>query len=189
MMFWTKAILPAVGFMSLWLLPVDTANAASTDAPDGIRHAVEISVGSDAQTEGPKRSSLLGTFSLFMRISSHSKLVDFSKTLTEAFDDVDLVKGTAMRKVWEESVCHERRGYPRIWLDEIRGVLNADGVKTNIDAVPRHLGMHLPPDELQLGQQVFANGDDLHQERVFRSKTLMSHLKVDVRLTSTACRM
>jgi len=158
--------------------------ALSAEAMEGIRHSIEVSAGLDE----PGKGSVHGSLMLDMRVSSPTQQIDYSKTLSVTFQDVDLVKGAPWQKVWEESACHERRGYPRFWLDALRGSVTRDDQKTDIDAVPRHLGKLLPKDELKIGQQVAASGDDARHERIYRSKTLSSHLRVDVKLTSQACR-
>jgi len=43
------------------------------------------------------------------------------------------------------------------------------GEKTDIAAIPRHIGQRLPKDELRIGQPVFANGDDLPLEDAWLS--------------------
>jgi len=158
--------------------------ALSAEVREGIRHSIEVSAGLDE----PGRGSVHGSLMLDMRVSSHTQQTDYSKTLTVVFQDVDLVKGALWQKVWEETACHERRGYPRFWLDALRGSVTRDNQKSDVDAVPRHLGKLLPKDELKIGQQVSSSGDDGRRERIYRSKTLASHLRVDVKLTSEACR-
>jgi len=173
-------------FCLLFGLPAAAVSGpAVTAAPlDGVRHSVEVSIAAESDNEAPVRGSL----GLSMHIASFTKQADFSKTLTVIFENADLGGGSP-QKVWEEPSCHERRGYPRIWLDELRGTVTRGGEKIDVVAIPRHLGQLLPKDELRVGQPVSANGDDFHQERVYRSRTVGSRLMVDVKLTSIACRL
>jgi hypothetical protein len=112
--------------------------------------------------------------------------------LRPSFPDIVVPDGSGkplvqQTKLWEEDVCHQRRGLPKVTATQLGGHF-ADGEgRIEISALNRHIGLLVPPDELTPGIKLDPGSDSLGAFYAFRAQTRNSRLNVDLKIYSIDC--
>ena len=191
MRFRTFGRLLALVPLAVGLAPVGTALGAAAEL--GVRHRIDVMV--SAEPDAPILSRLRGAkgeLSLTIRLSANSKESRFFGMLRPAFPDIVVPDGASkplvqQTKLWEEEVCHQRRGLPKVTVTQLSGHF-ADGEgRIEISAINRHIGLLVPPDELTPGIKLEPGRDGFGVFYAFRAQTRNSRLNVDVKIYPIDC--
>src|SRR3569623_1303802 len=113
----------------------------------GVRHRIDV-VGS-AEPDAPILSRLRGAkgeLSFTVRLSANSKESKFFGMLHPSFPDIVVPDsaGTplvAQTKLWEEEVCHQRRGLPKVTVTQLAGHFGEGEGRIAISGINRHIGL------------------------------------------------
>ncbi|MEY9182616.1 hypothetical protein ABIG06_004200 [Bradyrhizobium sp. USDA 326] len=186
--FWRLLALVPVAF---GFAPVGTALGAAAEL--GVRHRIDLMV--SAEPDSPILSRLRGAkgeLSLTVRLSANSKESRFFGMLRPSFPDIVVPDGAGQplvkqTKLWEEEVCHQRRGLPKVTVTQLGGHFAEGEGRIEISAINRHIGLLVPPDELTPGMKLDSGSDSLGPFYAFRAQTRNSRLNVDVRIYSIDC--
>ncbi|WP_035681469.1 hypothetical protein, partial [Bradyrhizobium liaoningense] len=145
------------------LAPGGTALGATAEL--GVRHRIDVTI--SAEPDAPILSRLKGVkgeLSFTVRLSANSKESKFFGMLRPSFPDIFVPDGAGkalvqQTKLWEEDVCHQRRGLPKVTVTQLSGHF-ADGEgRIEISAINRHIGVLVPPDELTPGIKLDPGSD------------------------------
>jgi len=159
----------------------------------GVRHRIDVVV--SAEPDAPIFQHLKGAkgdLAFTVRLSANSKESRFFGLLHPSFLDITvpdkadklLVQQT---KLWEEEVCHQRRGLPKVTVTQLGGHFGAGEGRIEISAIVRHIGLLVPPDELTPGIKLDQGSDDLGVFYAFRAQTRNSRLNVDLKIYPFDC--
>ncbi|WP_247529969.1 hypothetical protein [Bradyrhizobium sp. 199] len=133
-----------------------------------------------------------GELSFTIRLSANSKESKFFGMLRPSFPNIvvpdrpgkPLVQQT---KLWEEDVCHQRRGLPKVTVTQLSGRLGEGESRIEISAINRHIGVLVPPDELTPGIKLDQGSDSFGLFYAFRAQTRNSRLNVDLKIYPIDC--
>ncbi|MCK1616120.1 hypothetical protein IVA96_05470 [Bradyrhizobium sp. 159] len=159
----------------------------------GVRHRIDVVV--SAEPDAPIFRRLKGTkgeLSFTVRLSANSKESRFFGMLHPSFPDI-VVPDVANKplaqqtKLWEEEVCHQRRGLPKVTVTQLGGHFGEGEGRIEISAVSRHIGVPVPPDELTPGIKLDPGRDNLGLFYAFRAQSRNSRLNVDVKIYPIDC--
>ncbi|WFU39462.1 hypothetical protein QA640_34650 [Bradyrhizobium sp. CB82] len=174
---------------ALWL----GNGTASAQTSLGVRHRIDVIV--SAEPNAPILEHLpgaKGSLSFTVRLSANSKESRFFGMLRPSFSDIvapdtagqPLVKQT---KIWEEETCHQRRGLPKVTVTQLTASFGEGRDKVEISAINRHIGLLVPPDELNPGIKLEPASDDGGPFFAFRAQTRNSRLNVDLKIYPIDC--
>src|SRR4051812_19648311 len=143
----------------------------------GVRHRIDVVI--SAEPDAPLLQHLRGAkgeLSFIVRLSANSKESRFYGMLHPTFADIvvpDKAGGPLVRqtKIWDEQICHQRRGLPKATVTQLRGSFGEGGDKIEISAINRRLGLLVPPDELTPGIKLEPSSDDGGAFFAFRAQT------------------
>ena len=113
--------------------------------------------------------------------------LSFFGTALATFADFAVADAPRERLVWQDTICHQDRGLPKISVVSLNGLVKAGETETLVAARPRHVGKHLPSDEI-VPQQAFMMGTD--QSGRFAVGTALSResqVRITVKLYTIAC--
>ncbi|GLR98037.1 hypothetical protein [Bradyrhizobium liaoningense] len=173
------------------LAPGGTALGATAEL--GVRHRIDVTI--SAEPDAPILSRLKGAkgeLSFTVRLSANSKESKFFGMLRPSFPDIFVPDGAGkalvqQTKLWEEEVCHQRRGLPKVTVTQLSGHF-ADGEgRIEISAINRHIGVLVPPDELTPGIKLDPGSDSFGVFYAFRAQTRNSRLNVDLKIYPIDC--
>ncbi|WP_439358123.1 hypothetical protein [Bradyrhizobium sp. DASA03007] len=186
--FWRLlALVPsAVGFA-----PFGQALAAAGEL--GVRHRIDVIV--SAEPDAPILSRLRGEkgeLSFTVRLSANSKESRFFGMLHPSFPEIVVPDGSGkplvqQTKLWEEDVCHQRRGLPKVTVTRLEGRFGEGEGRIEISAINRHIGLLVPPDELTPGIKLEPGSDSFGLFYAFRAQTRNSRLNVDLKIYPIDC--
>ncbi|MCK1341626.1 hypothetical protein IVB38_38010 [Bradyrhizobium sp. 38] len=159
----------------------------------GVRHRIDVVV--SAEPDAPILQRLRwakGELSFTVRLSANSKESKFFGMLHPSFADIvvpdksdkPLVQQT---KLWEEEVCHQRRGMPKVTVTQLGGHFGEGDGRIEISGMNRHVGLLVPPDELTPGIKLDQGSDNFGLFYGFRAQTRNSRLNVDLRIYPIDC--
>ena len=159
----------------------------------GVRHRIDVVV--SAEPDAPIFQHLRGAkgeLSLTVRLSANSKESKFFGMLHPSFPAITVpdVAGKPLvpqTKLWEEDVCHQRRGLPKVTVTQLGGQFGEGEGRIDISAIVRHIGLLVPPDELTPGIKLGQGSDDLGLFYAFRAQTRNSRLNVDLKIYPIDC--
>jgi hypothetical protein len=183
----SRRIAPILAAALLLALPMRTSEAQSA----GVRHRIDASV-----TLEPKSPLLTGfpgargAVSFLVRLSANSRETRYFGMLSPSFSDIvvsDKAPLVAQTKIWEESVCHQRRGLPKVTVTSVKGAFVRDQEKFDVSAVVRHIGLHVPSDELTPGIKLPAGADEIGSFYALRAQTRDSRLNIDLKIYAFDC--
>ena len=191
MRFRTFCRLPALVLVALGLAPAGTALGAAAEL--GVRHRIDVTV--SAEPDAPILSRLKGAkgeLSFTVRLSANSKESKFFGMLRPSFPDIVVPDGAGkplvqQTKLWEEEVCHQRRGLPKVTVTQLGGHFAEGEGRIEISAINRHIGVLVPPDELTPGIKLDPGSDGFGLFYAFRAQTRNSRLNVDVKIYPIDC--
>lgn len=181
------ALVPAV----FGLAPVGTALGAAAEL--GVRHRIDVMV--SAEPDAPILSRLKGAkgeLSFTVRLSANSKESKFFGMLRPSFPDIVVPDGAGkslvqQTKLWEEEVCHQRRGLPKVTVTRLDGHFAQGEGRIEISAINRHIGLLVPPDELTPGIKLDQGNDGFGLFYAFRAQSRSSRLNVDLKIYPIDC--
>ena len=159
----------------------------------GIRHRIDVVV--SAEPDAPifqHLQSAKGQLTFTVRLSANSKESKFFGMLHPSFPDITVPDSSGkplvqQTKLWEEEVCHQRRGLPKVTVTQLSGHFGEGEGRIEISAINRHIGLLVPPDELTPGIKLDQGSDDLGLFYAFRAQTRNSRLNVDLKIYPMDC--
>ncbi|WP_245509685.1 hypothetical protein [Bradyrhizobium vignae] len=159
----------------------------------GVRHRIDVMV--SAEPDAPVLSRLKGArgeLSFTVRLSANSKESKFFGMLRPSFPDIVVPEGPGkplvqQTKLWEEDVCHQRRGLPKVTVTQLGGHFAEGEGRTEISAINRHIGVLVPPDELTPGIKLDPGSDSFGLFYAFRAQSRNSRLNVDLKIYTIDC--
>ncbi|WP_247477501.1 hypothetical protein [Bradyrhizobium sp. CW9] len=159
----------------------------------GVRHRIDVVV--SAEPDAPIWQHMRGAkgeLSFRVRLSANSKESKFFGMLHPSFPDIVLPDGASKplvqpTKLWEEQVCHQRRGLPKVTVTQLSGHFGEGEGRIEISGINRHIGLLVPPDELTPGIKLDQGSDDLGLFYGFRAQTRISRLNVDLKIYPIDC--
>lgn len=184
--FWQLLALAIAGLALL-----DEASGAAGEL--GVRHRIDVVV--SAEPDAPifrRLKGAKGELSFTVRLSANSKESRFFGMLRPSFPDVVVTDAAdkplaQQTKLWEEEVCHQRRGLPKVTVTQLSGYFGEGEGRIEISAINRHIGVLVPPDELTPGIKLDPGRDNLGLFYAFRAQTRNSRLNVDVKIYPIDC--
>lgn len=181
-------------FLALVLAgPTMVGKAAGQTQQFGVRHRIDVVV--SAEPDAPillRLRGAKGELSFTVRLSANSKESKFFGMLRPSFPDI-MVPDRADKplvpqtKLWEEEVCHQRRGLPKVTVTQLGGHFGEGEGRVEISAINRHIGLLVPPDELTPGIKLDPGRDSLGVFYGFRAQTRNSRLNVDLKIYPINC--
>lgn len=177
--------------VALGLAPVGKAFGAAGEL--GVRHRIDVMV--SAEPDAPILSRLRGAkgeLSFTVRLSANSKESKFFGMLRPSFPDIVIPDDSGkpllqQTKLWEEDVCHQRRGLPKVTVTRLSGHFAEGEGRIEISAINRHIGVLVPPDELTPGIKLEPGRDSFGLFYAFRAQTRNSRLNVDLKIYPIDC--
>jgi hypothetical protein len=154
----------------------------------GTRFEIKISVKADADV--PKVREIYDQATALMtvklRISAHARESQYFGEVRQDFSRFSVIEGSPDLSIWKETRCHQRRGLPKVTVVALDGLISTKLEQIHIEARPRHLGLHLPGDEIGQGLQLSLS-DRAGAIMGYRSASKSSHLLVDVKVYAFDC--
>ena len=159
----------------------------------GVRHRIDVLV--SAEPDAPIFQRLKGAggeLSFTVRLSANSRESRFFGMLHPSFPDIVVPDAanrplTQQTKLWEEEVCHQRRGLPKVTVTQLGGHFGEGEGRMEIFAINRHIGLLVPPDELTPGIKLDPGSDSFGVFYAFRAQTRSSRLNVDLKIYPIDC--
>lgn len=173
--------------------PALLGKAAGEAQQQGVRHRIDVVV--SAEPDAPIFQHLRGAKGeLFftVRLSANAKESRFFGMLHPSFSDIVVPDGAGkplvrQTKLWEEEVCHQRRGLPKVTVTQLAGHFGEGERQIEFSGLNRHIGLLVPPDELTPGIKLDSGSDDLGLFYGFRAQTRVSRLNVDLKIYPIDC--
>ncbi|MCK1536086.1 hypothetical protein IVB06_13175 [Bradyrhizobium sp. 171] len=173
--------------------PPLTAKAAGETQQLGVRHRIDVVV--SAEPDAPifrHMREAKGELSFTVRLSANAKESRFFGMLHPTFSEIVVPDGAGkplvrQTKLWEEEVCHQRRGLPKVTVTQLAGHFGEGDGRIEIAGINRHIGLLVPPDELTPGIKLDAGSDNLGLFYGFRAQTRISRLNVDLKIYPIDC--
>ncbi|WP_448041492.1 hypothetical protein [Bradyrhizobium liaoningense] len=177
--------------VAIGLAPAGTALGAAAEL--GVRHRIDVMV--SAEPDAPILSRLKGAkgeLSFTVRLSANSKESKFFGMLRPSFPDIVVPDSPGkplvpQTKLWEEDVCHQRRGLPKVTVTQLGGNFAESEGRIEISAINRHIGLLVPPDELTPGIKLDPGSDSFGLFYAYRAQTRNSRLNVDLKIYPIDC--
>jgi hypothetical protein len=156
----------------------------------GIRHVLDLTIKPDPASpylrhdpDGPRIARL----GITMLISAHSQETNFFGKVRAAVSNFDLTKGSREREVWEDAKCHHERGFPKITVQYVDGLITTGQKNHIISARYRQIGLLLPSDEVMPSKRLAGGIDNVGSFIATRTETKKSRLFVDLKLYILQC--
>lgn len=173
--------------------PSLTGKAAGETQQLGVRHRIDVVV--SAEPDAPifrRLREAKGELSFTVRLSANAKESRFFGMLHPAFSDIVVPDGAGkplvrQTKLWEEEVCHQRRGLPKVTVTQLAGHFGEGDGRIEISGINRHIGRLVPPDELTPGIKLDSGSDNVGLFYGFRAQTRISRLNVDLKIYPIDC--
>ncbi|MDA9498236.1 hypothetical protein [Bradyrhizobium sp. CCBAU 11357] len=172
------------------LSPVGPVQGAAAEM--GVRHRIDVMVSAEPDAPVLRRKGARGELSFTVRLSANSKESKFFGMLRPSFPDILVPDGPGkplvqQSKLWEEDVCHQRRGLPKVTVTQLGGHFAQGEGRIEISAINRHIGLLVPPDELTPGIKLDQGSDSLGLFYAFRAQSRNSRLNVDLKIYPIDC--
>jgi hypothetical protein len=158
--------------------------------PQGIEHVLYLTIRADpaspllTQANGqPVPARLL----VNVRISAHSVETNFFGFVPVTVPEFDLAKGSEDQLIWRDGKCHHERGYPKITVTGVEGLVTSGQEKHSVAARWRMLGLFLPRDEVMASRRMDSGTDNIGQYIASRTETKQSRLLLDQKLYILPC--
>ncbi len=155
----------------------------------GIKFQIKASIKADAAVPHVKHDDDQTAVSLTVkiRISAHATESQYFGEVSKTFANFRRNEGSGEELFWEDARCHQRRGLPKTTVTAIDGSIAGDTGKVSVSARPRHIGLHLPSDEISAGARLPDGSDKNGRFIAYRSQTRQSRLLVDVKVYVIDC--
>jgi hypothetical protein len=180
-------------------LPIEIASSrfallAMTGYVAGVSHQITVSMRFDPASVYARDGfgdTARATLTAIIRVSDHARESHFFGPVPATFADFAVADGAPERTIWQDTVCHQDRGLPRIAVVDLRGFVSRDQDQdqAEVSARPRHIGLHLPPDEIVPHQALVRGSDQLGQFMAEQVETSRSRIHVIVKLYTQACNL
>ena|SRR6185437_1241378 len=193
---WARARLePGMTILSAILAAMSGCAAAEPVAGtaahmDGIEHVLYLAIGADPSSpllaqkgSEPARSSLIVGF----RISAHSQETNFFGFMRATVPNFDLAKGSPDQEVWRDGRCHHERGFPKITVTGVDGLVLSGQQRLPVSSRYRQLGLFVPKDEVMPSKRMGSGTDKVGPYIAMRTETKQSRLFLDVKLYILPC--
>lgn len=195
----------AIGVLGAALVFAAHNFAAAQGAPNeqppsirGIRHALYLTVksddpelqnadGSDGRKDESHKETPNATLKVTVRISDHSQETSFYGDVPITVANFDPAKGSPEQEVWQDARCHHERGFPRIRVIAVNGLIAHGSEKRAVEAKPRRIGLPIPWDEVLMASGFQFATDDRGPFMETRTRTRESHLSVVLKMYILAC--
>lgn len=180
-----------LAFAMIGAAPLRAAFGAAGEL--GVRHRIDVMV--SAEPDAPILRHLAGAkgeLGFTVRLSANSTESRFFGMLHPSFPNIVVPETSdkplvAETKLWEEAVCHQRRGLPKVTVTQLTGHFGEGEGQIEISGLGRHIGLLVPPDELTPGIKLGQGSDDLGLFYAFRAQTRNSRLNVDLKIYQFDC--
>ena len=178
-----------------YALADDVAKAASTNVK-GIENVLYLTIRPDPaspllkQANGqpvPNGQPVMAKFLVNVRVSAHSQETNFFGVVPATVSEFDLTKGSKDQPIWRDGKCHHERGFPKISVTGIEGLVTSGQEKHSIAARWRVLGLFLPRDEVQASKRMDSGTDNIGAYIATRTETKQSRLFMDLKLYILPC--
>ena len=175
-------ILPIFGFViaaAAGRAMAEEAAKMPAPNPQGVEHVLYLTIKADpaspllAQANGqPTPAKFLVT----VRISAHSVETNFFGFVPVTVPEFDLTKGLNDQLIWRDGKCHHERGYPKITVTGVDGLVTSGQDKHLVAARWRQLGLFLPRDEVLASKRLDNGSDKVGSYLATRTETKQSRL-------------
>ena len=124
-----------------------------------------------------------------MLISAHSQEANFFGVVPANVPEFDLAKGSQSREIWRDGKCHHERGYPKITVTGIDGLMASRQDRRPVVARARKLGLFLPNDEVLASRRIGNGTDDIGSYVETRTETKKTRFVVGLKLYILPCNL
>ncbi len=167
-----------------------TVGKLSAEPLHGVQHVLYLAVGSDPdshQGEHEGSGELTTKLTVSVLVSAHSQEANFFGVVHADIPEFDLSKGSKSQEIWRDRKCHHERGFPKITVTNIDGLVKS-GQQTNpVAARTRKLGLLLPSDEVLASRRIGNGADSFGSYIETQTETKNSRLSVDLKLYVLHC--
>jgi hypothetical protein len=155
----------------------------------GIEHVLYLAVKSDPTSPllTQANSQHTAKFLVSVRISAHSQEANFFGVLPAAIPEFDLAKGSSDKEIWRDGKCHHERGFPKITVTAVDGLVTSGQEQHTVAARWRTLGLILPRDEVLASKKLDNGADKIGSYIATRTETKQSRLFLDLKLYILPC--
>lgn len=160
-------------------------------ALNGVAHQLYATVSADRASAGQGNADpqARATLTALIRVSDHARESNFFGPVLASFVDIPLGDQTPEQKIWEDKVCHQDRGLPRLVFIGLNGVVRDGERELAISAQPRRIGKLLPPDEIVMTQSLTAGRDQRGAFVMEEGATQQSRISIRLKLYTTPCEL
>lgn len=155
----------------------------------GIEHVLYLAVRSDPTSPLLTKANSQPTarFLVSVRISAHSQEANFFGVLPAAVPEFELTKGSNDKEIWRDGKCHHERGFPKITVTAVDGLVTSGQEQHIVAARWRTLGLILPRDEVLASKKLDNGADKIGSYIATRTETKQSRLFLDLKLYILPC--
>jgi hypothetical protein len=182
-----------VAFFGFVLLAGNRSSAQESDQRLGVRHRIDVTVSAEPGASLLEHlKGARGSLTFTMRLSANSRESRYFGMLKPEFSDIVIPDSASaplvqQTKVWEEGICHQRRGLPKVTVTQLNASFGEDKRRIEVSAINRHIGLLVPSDELTPGIKLDSGRDEGGPFYAVRAQTRNSRLNVDLKIYSLDC--
>jgi hypothetical protein len=182
------AVFGAVVALSSCAIAEESTGALAANTR-GIEHVLYLAVKSDPTSPllTQANSQHTAKFLVSVRISAHSQEANFFGVLPAAVPEFDLTKGSSDKEIWRDGKCHHERGFPKITVTAVDGLVTSGKEQHTVAARWRTLGLILPRDEVLASKKLDNGADKIGSYIATRTETKQSRLFLDLKLYILPC--
>jgi hypothetical protein len=154
--------------------------------PPLIKHALYLSIKSDnpeLQNGEPAKATLM----VIVRLSDHSRETNFFGDVPATITDFDPAKGSHEQEVWQDESCHHERGYPKMTVIAVNGLIAQEPQKQTVKAEFRRRGLPMPRDEVMMAQPLKFGADGRGSFLGTLTATKLSRLSIYLKMYILPC--
>jgi hypothetical protein len=185
-----KSALAAFGAIAIGAALGCTVDKLSAEPVRGVQHVLYLAVGSNPGSQQGQREGdgeVKSRLTVSVRISAHSQETNFFGVVHANIPEFDLAKGSKFLEIWRDQRCHHERGFPKITVTNIDGLVKSGQWTDPVAARTRILGLLLPSDEVLASRRVGDGADNLGPYIETQTETKKSRLSVDLKLYILRC--
>jgi hypothetical protein len=182
------------------------AQGAANGAPSavrGVKHVLYLSIKSDnpdlqttndshardiqTSKDQTSKETPKATLRVVVRLSDHSQETSFFGDVPASVANFDLAKGSPEQQIWQDERCHHERGFPRMLVMTVDGLIAHGSDKQAVEARRRHIGLPIPWDEILMASALQFSADDRGPFIETRTQTKESRLSVILKMYMLPC--
>jgi hypothetical protein len=203
-----SALSAAFMFAAITFTAAQGAAQSPQSAARGVKHVLYLSVKSDdpdmqnssnagalndqaskdqASKDRASKETPATALRFIVRLSDHSQETSFFGDVPVSITNFDLAKGSPEKLIWQDERCHHVRGFPRMLLMAVDGVIAHGSDKQAVEARPRQIGLPIPWDEIMMASGLQFSTDDRGPFIETRTRTKESRLGVDLKMYMLPC--